>query len=534
MPHRDREINSMPTQPSTTQNDLLNQLIGYVLTHFKPLWDLVQSFRPAHRWLNKTLTNSAVLVVPIRPYPFSTMANYTSWSSLTDRTWTSRHLPESDKDLSKFPSPEAIAERLFLRQGPAQLDGKSTLLFPYFAQWFTDGFLRTDREALVERKQIKNTSNHDIDLSPLYGPTPEVTKILRSHQGGKLKSQMINGEEYPPYYYQENGAVHPDFVNLPNPVPEHKTLDPAKKAKLFAMGTVFGNFQIGYVMLSSLVLREHNRICDELAQRYPTWDDERLFQTARNILIVLLIKIVLEEYINHISPFNFRFIVDPIAFKDAPWYRTNWMALEFDLVYRWHSMIPDKVIIEGRELKIEDTLYNNELVTEKGLGIHFEAASQQASGRLGVKNTPGFLLNTEVRSIELDRLGKLKSYNDYREYCKMPRVTDFNQISVDPNIQNALKELYGTVDNIELYVGLYSEDNQPNSPLPALVGRLVSIDAFSQALTNPLLAENVFNEQTFTPYGMDLIQKTQNLSQLLHRNIPKRDRPFKVTMTQTH
>lgn len=524
----------MPNKRVTTQDGFLNQLTFYVLTHFKPLWDIVQSFRPARRWLNKTLINSAVLTVPIRPYPFSTMANYTSWSSLTDRTWTSRHLPESNKDLSKFPSPDAIAKRLFLREGSARLDGKSTLLFPYFAQWFTDGFLRTDRKALVEKKQIKNTSNHEIDLSPLYGPTPAATDILRSHQGGKLKSQIINGEEYPPYYYQENGTVHPDFANLPDPAPTHKTLDPAQKAKLFAMGTVFGNFQTGYVILTSLALREHNRICDELAQRNPNWDDERLFQTARNILIVILIEIVLEEYINHISPYNFKFFVDPISFKDAKWYRTNWMALEFDLVYRWHSMIPDTAIIDGKEFKIEETLYNNALVTDKGLGIHFEAASQQASGQLGLKNTPWFLLDTELKSIELDRLAKLKSYNDYREYCKMPRVTDFDQISGNPDIQNGLKELYKTVDNIELYVGLYAEDNRPNSPLPGLVGRLVGIDAFSQALTNPLLAENVFNEQTFTPYGMQLIQNTQTLSQLLHRNIPQRDRPFKVTLTQTH
>ncbi len=41
---------------------------------------------------------------------------------------------------------------------------KSTVLFSYFAQWFTDGFLRGDY-----RDPLKNTSNHDIDLSNLYG-----------------------------------------------------------------------------------------------------------------------------------------------------------------------------------------------------------------------------------------------------------------------------------------------------------------------------------------------------------------------------
>ena len=64
-------------------------------------------------------------------------------------------------------------------------------------------------------------------------------------------------------------------------------------------------------------------------------------------------------------------------------------------------------------------------------------------------------------------------------------------------MQAALKELYGTVDQIELFPGLFAEDARPNSVLPSLIGRMVGVDAFSQALTNPLLAPRVFNEETF-------------------------------------
>ena len=37
--------------------------------------------------------------------------------------------------------------------------------------------------------------------------------------------------------------------------------------------------------------------------------------------------------------------------------------------------------------------------------------------------------------------------------------------------------------------------------LPSLIGRMVGVDAFSQALTNPLLAPRVFNERTFSERG---------------------------------
>ena len=53
---------------------------------------------------------------------------------------------------------------------------------------------------------------------------------------------------------------------------------------------------------------------------------------------------------------------------------------------------------------------------------------------------------------------------------------------------------------------------RPNSVLPPLIGRLVGVDAFSQALTNPLLAPRVFNAQTFSPLGMEIIARHQHRS----------------------
>jgi hypothetical protein len=64
-------------------------------------------------------------------------------------------------------------------------------------------------------------------------------------------------------------------------------------------------------MMNTLFLREHNRLCQMLEAAHPHWDDERVFQTARNINIVQLIKIVVEEYINHIASAWLRFRLDP-------------------------------------------------------------------------------------------------------------------------------------------------------------------------------------------------------------------------------
>ena len=119
-----------------------NSLQFHVLTNFAPAWGFLHSRPRLRRPVNRALINSAVLSVPTRPNPLSTLTDYTSWSSLTDRTYSSRHLPPvAARDL---PDAERVAD-LFTRTGDGVPCPKSTLLFAYFAQWFTDGFLRSDR-----------------------------------------------------------------------------------------------------------------------------------------------------------------------------------------------------------------------------------------------------------------------------------------------------------------------------------------------------------------------------------------------------
>lgn len=36
---------------------------------------------------------------------------------------------------------------------------------------------------------------------------------------------------------------------------------------------------------STIWVREHNRVCDELLKVHPNWDDERIYQTARLIIV---------------------------------------------------------------------------------------------------------------------------------------------------------------------------------------------------------------------------------------------------------
>lgn len=53
----------------------------------------------------------------------------------------------------------------------------------------------------------------------------------------------------------------------------------------FAVGQEVFGLVPGLMMYATIWLREHNRVCDVLQREHPEWDDERLFQTTRLILI---------------------------------------------------------------------------------------------------------------------------------------------------------------------------------------------------------------------------------------------------------
>ncbi|MEA2715791.1 MAG: prostaglandin-endoperoxide synthase 2 [Actinomycetota bacterium] len=51
-----------------------------------------------------------------------------------------------------------------------------------------------------------------------------------------------------------------------------------------------------------------------------------------------------------------------------------------------------------------------------------------------------------------------------------------------------------------------------------LLTAMVAYDAFTQALTNPLLARRVDTEATFSAAGLGRIESTKSLQQLVTRN----------------
>ncbi|MGH6800226.1 MAG: peroxidase family protein [Methylocella sp.] len=493
--------------------------------------------------VSATFINKMEGVTRTRPHPWSTLSDYTSWQSLTDRNYLARHLPAAD--VPSMP-PEAQVQQLFQRQANQQrMSNKSTCLFPAFAQYLTDSFIRT-----LPTDPRRTTTNHDIDLCPLYGRTVPQTAALRLNNNtpghrGRLKSQKIGAEEYPPFLYPlGNNTSDPAFDALDPPLFSTKQATPApppdwpqaKLKTLFAVGGDRVNSTPFTAMMNTLLLREHNRVARELETQNPAWFDEQVFQTARNIMIPMFIKIIVEQYINHITPVPFSLRADPSVAWTADWNRPNWITAEFSLLYRWHSLMPDSIQWgPSEQIPIGDFTLDNAPLIKVGLDAAFSAASAQASGELGAFNTADSLLPIEILSVQQARFNRLDTYNNYRQAFGMKPASTWADISTNPRVVALLTQLYGKPEEVEFYPGLFAEDRVPDSPLPGLLLRMVAADAFSQALTNPLLSQHVFNADTFTQWGFDLIGSTSKLGDILARNVPARGQtPIEMTQANWH
>lgn len=254
------------------------------------------------------------------------------------------------------------------------------------------------------------------------------------------------------------------------------------------------------------------------------------------------INIILHEYVRTIvgaSPDSY-FVLNPLATPSWPVYG-NAVSVEFNFVYRWHMALGkedtewlDSVmallgqtwesqlsssssastngqggtdLTNGTVQGVFEALlpaFNDAFVhaspEELALGLPIAGAHrdlktgrftdfhlaqflrrgyQQIASELGNGgNTPAAFARVEMAGIMQGRQLKTCTFNDLRRHLNLTPLTSFEDFSEKPEIQQALKELYGTPDQVELYTGLMVERNKVTGlRLPYTMGRAILSDA---------------------------------------------------------
>ncbi|KAK2747999.1 hypothetical protein FQN57_001590 [Myotisia sp. PD_48] len=389
-------------------------------------------------------------------------------------------IPETIQ-LGSLPDPGLIFDSIFARQKfIPHPNGVSSIFFQWASLIIHDLF-QTD----YKNPTISRTSSY-LDLSTLYGDNQEEQNQIRTFKDGKLK----------PDCYSE-----PRLLAFP----------PACSVILIMLNR-FHN----YVVEQLALINENGRYTkprstlgsEEAAKAWAKYDND-LFQTGRLITCGLYINITLYDYVRtiiNLTRSNTTWSLDPrvnmrkgAAPEAAASGIGNQVSLEFNMAYRWHSCIGKKdeewtdetyhslFGKRGEDLSLhelvqglgkwqaempEDPSQRTFAGLQRGPDGKFNDdelvqimadATEEVAGSFGPRNVPKSLRGVEILGMQLARKWGTGTLNEFRRFFGLKEYQSFEEINSDPEVANALRNLYEHPDHVELYPGIVAEE--PKMPM---------------------------------------------------------------------
>ncbi|CDF77598.1 Animal heme peroxidase homologue [Chondrus crispus] len=304
-----------------------------------------------------------------------------------------------------------------------------------------------------------NSLTSVLDLSSVYGSELKRSRALRTFSGGKLKTSAGN-------------LLPRNDMGLTNA--------PLPTSAYFVAGDTRSNEHPVLTSLHTLWLREHNDLCEELSSKFPSWDDDLLYNMSRKISGAEFQKIVLEEF------------YPAIVGKSLPPYRgfnglTNPVMLDVFTTAAFrvgHTMVGNKVNRRGpgnsimSPLTMESMFFRLASKLTGGIEQFLRGAMQTKAQEIDVQvhNALRNFLFTGIPeedvffdlialNIQRGRDHAIPKFNEIRKSLGIPLAAGFSGITKKANVQSALQTAYGTVDKVEAWIGLVAEDHVSGSSL---------------------------------------------------------------------
>ncbi|KAJ7993997.1 hypothetical protein DPEC_G00261380 [Dallia pectoralis] len=471
--------------------------VHYILTHFQWLWNVINRTFLRDYLMTLVLTVRSNLIPS--PPTFNSDYGYISWESYSNVSYYTRVLPPVPDDCptpmgtkgkSVLPDPKLVVEKFLLRRQFRPDPQGTNLMFAFFAQHFTHQFFKTKNSMGLG---FTRALGHGVDAGHIYGDNLVRQLNLRLLKDGKMKYQVINGDVYPPTL-----ADAPVNMNYPPGLPVEQQ---------WAIGQEVFGLLPGLTMYATLWLREHNRVCDILKAEHPTWGDEQLFQTTRLIVIGQTIRIVIEEYVQHLSGYLLDLKFDPtLLFKSTFQYR-NRIAVEFNQLYHWHPLMPDSFQIDGDVVSYSQFIFNTSIVPHYGIEKLVDAFSRQYAGQIGGgKNMHRVVTKVAEGVIEESRALRLQPFNEYRKRFKLKPYTSFAEFTGEEQVAKELEELYGDIDALEFYPALMLEKTRHQAIFGESMVEIGAPFSLKGLLGNPICSPEYWKPSTFGGQtGFDIV-----------------------------
>jgi hypothetical protein len=345
------------------------------------------------------------------------------------------------------------------------------------------------------RQQV-NLITAFMDASMVYGSDAETAASLRTFSGGKMKTSEGN-------------------------------LLPVGDDGQFQAGDIRANENPGLISLQTLFVREHNLQASRIAASNAKLNDEQIYQQARSIVAAEIQAITYNEWLPSLLGRGALEKYDGYDSSVNPGISNEFATAAFRF---GHSLLGDDVgFLDDNGLPVRDEVslaeafFNTSLVKDNGIDSALKYLASDPSMEVdtevveGVRNflfgPPGAGgLDLASLNIQRGRDHGLADYNDTREAVGVSRVTSFAEITSDKELQAKLKALYGSVDEIDLWVGGLAEDHFRGSSVGETFQTII-VDQFERMRDG----DRFWYQNQFSGRLLAQLQKT-SLSDVIDRN----------------
>ncbi len=420
-----------------------------------------------------------------------------------------------DHDITRTISTTGESQPISVPTGDPQFDPTSTgtATIPFTRSAFVSG----SGKSTTAPRQQNNWVTGFIDGSQVYGSDNDRARALRTLSGGLMKTS-------------EGNMLPFNTLGLENKNDAHQVPD----TQMFLAGDVRANENPGLTSLQTLFVREHNRIATALASATPSLTDEQLYQKARRTVIAELQWIVYNEYLPA--------LLGTSAMPAYSGYKASVnpsISNEFaTAAYRFgHSMLDGEVgrmnndgtETSGGALDLATSFFNPTVFDptapnhEGDIDVFLKAETTGEAQEVDVFVTDAvrnFLfgppgaggLDLAALNIQRGRDHGLADYNKMRVAFGLPKVTTFSQITSDPTLAAKLQATYGTVNNIDAWVGGLAENHVAGGSLGPLFTKVIA-DQFTRLRSG----DRLYFEASMKPAEIAAIKGT-SLSSIIMAN----------------
>ncbi|MGJ8639354.1 MAG: peroxidase family protein [Opitutaceae bacterium] len=356
------------------------------------------------------------------------------------------------------------------------------------------------------RQQVNEITAY-IDASNVYGSSAERAEALRAMDGtGKLKTS--DGNLLP---FNEDGLANAEIPN---------------GSTYFLAGDVRANEQVGLIAMHTLFMREHNHWAETLAEADPSLSGDELYEMARVIVGAEMQAITYREFLpvllgrNALPPYRgFNARVNPgisNIFATAA-YRVGHTMLSTDLL---------RLDANGDsigDLSLAEAFFTPNEVVENGIDEVLRGLAaqpcQEIDGKViddirnflfGAPGSGGFDLAS--LNIQRGRDHGLPGFNQVRVDFGLRPYRGFRDISRDRSITDELSSIYDSVNQIDPWIGLLSEDHVRG----AMVGETLQV-ILSDQFQRLRDGDRFWYENHLSESLVNLVEE-QTLATIIRRN----------------